>query len=91
LLLKLSERALSLIIIIIYGDGVVGLFQPVEVALEKLKADLNTLALIIIHGRWGCGWLLGGGDMQLVFSLFLPCLIFTQLGKAVTVEKILQW
>jgi hypothetical protein len=42
LLLKLSERALSLIIIIIHGDGVVGLFQPVEVALEKLKADLNT-------------------------------------------------
>jgi hypothetical protein len=90
-LLKLSERALSLIIIIIHGDGVVGLFQPVEVALEKLKADPNTLALIIIHGRWGCGWLLGGGDMQLVFSLFLPCLIFTQLGKAVSVEKILQW
>ncbi|KAH9563963.1 hypothetical protein CY35_05G151500 [Sphagnum magellanicum] len=28
---------------------------------------------------------------KLVFSLFLPCLIFTQLGKAVSVEKILQW
>ncbi|KAG0611653.1 hypothetical protein M758_7G155600 [Ceratodon purpureus] len=28
---------------------------------------------------------------KLVFSLFLPCLIFTQLGKAVTVEKILEW
>jgi predicted permease len=29
--------------------------------------------------------------VQLVFSLFLPCLIFTQLGQAVTVEKILEW
>jgi predicted permease len=29
--------------------------------------------------------------LQLVFSLFLPCLIFTQLGKTVSVEKILQW
>jgi predicted permease len=28
---------------------------------------------------------------KLVFSLFLPCLIFTQLGKTVSVEKILQW
>lgn len=28
---------------------------------------------------------------RLVFSLFLPCLIFTQLGKAVTVEKIFEW
>ncbi|KAG0560135.1 hypothetical protein KC19_10G156700 [Ceratodon purpureus] len=28
---------------------------------------------------------------KLVFSLFLPCLIFTQLGKAVTVEKIIEW
>ncbi|CAM6032992.1 unnamed protein product [Sphagnum compactum] len=28
---------------------------------------------------------------KLVFSLFLPCLIFTQLGKSVTIEKILEW
>ncbi|CAM6088544.1 unnamed protein product [Calypogeia fissa] len=28
---------------------------------------------------------------KLVFSLFLPCLIFTQLGAVVTVEKIFQW
>ncbi|KAL2634479.1 hypothetical protein R1flu_005958 [Riccia fluitans] len=28
---------------------------------------------------------------KLVFSLFLPCLIVTQLGKAVTVEKVLMW
>ncbi|KAK1270267.1 hypothetical protein QJS04_geneDACA022640 [Acorus gramineus] len=27
----------------------------------------------------------------LVFSLLLPCLIFSQLGRAITVEKILQW
>ncbi len=29
--------------------------------------------------------------LQLVFSVFLPCLIFTQLGKAITLQKILQW
>ncbi|KAL2634177.1 hypothetical protein R1flu_005656 [Riccia fluitans] len=28
---------------------------------------------------------------KLVFSLFLPCLIVTQLGKAVTIEKVLMW
>lgn len=28
---------------------------------------------------------------QLVFSLFLPCLIFTQLGTAVTIRKMLEW
>ncbi|KAH9576199.1 hypothetical protein CY35_01G149800 [Sphagnum magellanicum] len=28
---------------------------------------------------------------KLVFSVFLPCLIFTQLGKAITLQKILQW
>eukprot|EP00249_Psilotum_nudum_P007552 c2064_g1_i1 orf=258-1499(+) len=28
---------------------------------------------------------------KLVFVLFLPCLIFTQLGKAVTLQKIGQW
>jgi len=28
---------------------------------------------------------------KLVFSLFLPCLIFTQLGKAVTLAKIIEW
>ncbi|PIA46178.1 hypothetical protein AQUCO_01600442v1 [Aquilegia coerulea] len=27
----------------------------------------------------------------LVFSLLLPCLIFTQLGRAVTVQKMLEW
>ncbi|KAF6172657.1 hypothetical protein GIB67_041980 [Kingdonia uniflora] len=27
----------------------------------------------------------------LVFSLLLPCLIFTQLGRAVTLQKILEW
>ncbi|KAH9295521.1 hypothetical protein KI387_039109, partial [Taxus chinensis] len=27
----------------------------------------------------------------LVFTLFLPCLIFTQLGRAVTVQKMLEW
>ncbi|KAF5747691.1 putative auxin:hydrogen symporter [Tripterygium wilfordii] len=27
----------------------------------------------------------------LVFSLLLPCLIFSQLGQAVTVEKMIQW
>ncbi|KAK1264447.1 hypothetical protein QJS04_geneDACA016961 [Acorus gramineus] len=27
----------------------------------------------------------------LVFSLLLPCLIFSQLGRAITLEKILQW
>jgi predicted permease len=28
---------------------------------------------------------------KLVFALFLPCLIFTQLGKAATVQAILEW
>ncbi|KAK9101107.1 hypothetical protein Scep_024537 [Stephania cephalantha] len=27
----------------------------------------------------------------LVFSLLLPCLIFSQLGRAVTIEKLLEW
>lgn len=27
----------------------------------------------------------------LVFTLFLPCLIFTQLGRAVTLQKMLEW
>ncbi|XP_037418909.1 protein PIN-LIKES 6-like [Triticum dicoccoides] len=27
----------------------------------------------------------------LVFSLLLPCLIFTQLGRAITVQKVLDW
>ncbi|XP_006644905.1 protein PIN-LIKES 6-like [Oryza brachyantha] len=27
----------------------------------------------------------------LVFSLLLPCLIFSQLGRAITIEKMLQW
>ncbi|GLJ50506.1 hypothetical protein SUGI_1076150 [Cryptomeria japonica] len=27
----------------------------------------------------------------LVFTLFLPCLIFTQLGRAVTIQKMLEW
>ncbi|KAF0925357.1 hypothetical protein E2562_016615 [Oryza meyeriana var. granulata] len=27
----------------------------------------------------------------LVFSLLLPCLIFAQLGRAITIEKILEW
>ncbi|PKA61805.1 hypothetical protein AXF42_Ash008636 [Apostasia shenzhenica] len=27
----------------------------------------------------------------LVFSLLLPCLIFSQLGRAITLEKLLQW
>jgi len=27
----------------------------------------------------------------LVFSLLLPCLIFSQLGRAITFEKLLQW
>lgn len=27
----------------------------------------------------------------LVFSLLLPCLIFSQLGRAITIEKILEW
>jgi predicted permease len=27
----------------------------------------------------------------LVFSLLLPCLIFSQLGQAVTLQKMLQW
>nr|GMD44911.1 protein PIN-LIKES 6 [Ipomoea batatas] len=27
----------------------------------------------------------------LVFSLLLPCLIFSQLGQAITFEKMLQW
>lgn len=27
----------------------------------------------------------------LVFTLFLPCLIFTQLGRAVTMQKMLEW
>lgn len=29
--------------------------------------------------------------IQLVFSLLLPCLIFSQLGQAVTLHKMLQW
>lgn len=28
---------------------------------------------------------------SLVFTLFLPCLIFTQLGRAVTLQKMLEW
>ncbi|XP_024515184.1 protein PIN-LIKES 6 isoform X1 [Selaginella moellendorffii] len=28
---------------------------------------------------------------KLVFQVFLPCLIFTQLGTAVTLEKLLEW
>nr|XP_024396348.1 protein PIN-LIKES 6-like isoform X2 [Physcomitrium patens] len=28
---------------------------------------------------------------KLVFALFLPCLIFTQLGKAVTLQSIIEW
>ncbi|KAK8573130.1 hypothetical protein V6N13_099945 [Hibiscus sabdariffa] len=28
---------------------------------------------------------------QLVFSLLLPCLIFSQLGQAITLQKMLQW
>eukprot|EP00249_Psilotum_nudum_P002704 c15826_g1_i1 orf=335-1543(+) len=28
---------------------------------------------------------------KLIFVLFLPCLIFTQLGKAVTLQKMVQW
>ncbi|GMY19582.1 protein PIN-LIKES 6 [Fagus crenata] len=28
---------------------------------------------------------------KLVFSLLLPCLIFSQLGQAVTIEKMLEW
>ncbi|KAM7264782.1 hypothetical protein ACFE04_002465 [Oxalis oulophora] len=32
-------------------------------------------------------WLLNG----LVFSLLLPCFIFSQLGQAVTLEKMLRW
>ncbi|CAD6257375.1 unnamed protein product [Miscanthus lutarioriparius] len=27
----------------------------------------------------------------LVFSLLLPCLIFSQLGRAITMEKMIQW
>ncbi|GJM92751.1 hypothetical protein PR202_ga09245 [Eleusine coracana subsp. coracana] len=27
----------------------------------------------------------------LVFSLLLPCLIFSQLGRAITIEKLIQW
>uniref|UniRef100_A0A7N0V9T5 PIN-like protein n=1 Tax=Kalanchoe fedtschenkoi TaxID=63787 RepID=A0A7N0V9T5_KALFE len=27
----------------------------------------------------------------LVFSLLLPCLIFSQLGQAVTIQKMLDW
>lgn len=29
--------------------------------------------------------------MQLVFSLLLPCLIFSQLGQAVTLQKMIEW
>lgn len=29
--------------------------------------------------------------LQLVFSLLLPCLIFSQLGQAITWEKMLEW
>lgn len=29
--------------------------------------------------------------LQLVFTLLLPCLIFSQLGQAVTLTKMLQW
>jgi len=31
------------------------------------------------------------GFLQLVFSLLLPCLIFSQLGQAVTMQKMLDW
>ncbi|KAH9310521.1 hypothetical protein KI387_025556, partial [Taxus chinensis] len=27
----------------------------------------------------------------LVFALFLPCLIFTQLGRALTLQKMIEW
>jgi hypothetical protein len=55
---------------------------------------------VLLHnlgfGKKGLGLKRGGfffcvGTLQLVFSLFLPCLIFTQLGKSVTIEKILEW
>lgn len=29
--------------------------------------------------------------LQLVFSLLLPCLIFSELGRAITLQKILEW
>ena len=29
--------------------------------------------------------------LQLVFSLLLPCLIFSQLGQAITLQKMLEW
>lgn len=29
--------------------------------------------------------------LQLVFSLLLPCLIFSELGRSVTLEKMMQW
>lgn len=29
--------------------------------------------------------------MQLVFTLLLPCFIFSQLGQAITIRKMLEW
>lgn len=29
--------------------------------------------------------------LQLVFSLLLPCLIFSELGRSLTLEKMMQW
>ena len=29
--------------------------------------------------------------MQLVFALLLPCLIFAELGKSITLQKMLEW
>uniref|UniRef100_A0ACD5YLZ4 Uncharacterized protein n=1 Tax=Avena sativa TaxID=4498 RepID=A0ACD5YLZ4_AVESA len=43
----------------------------------------NHIGILTTNGRK----LLNG----LVFSLLLPCLIFTQLGRAITVQKVIDW
>lgn len=36
-------------------------------------------------------YLIGFCSLQLVFTLLLPCLIFSQLGQAITLQKMMEW
>ncbi|KAG0566890.1 hypothetical protein KC19_7G095600 [Ceratodon purpureus] len=87
-------------------NGIVGTFESMWLHLEESAATLLQFAVlpvlkILVLCAFGLGLasshinILSAPARQilskLVFALFLPCLIFTQLGKAVSLQAILEW
>ncbi|XP_010066648.2 protein PIN-LIKES 2 [Eucalyptus grandis] len=78
----------------VYQDGMKSSGQDVLSAIIPLMKllSLTVIGLILAHPR---KQIIPRATFKLlsklVFALFLPCLIFTELGESMTLENILQW